>query len=152
MNAARRTPIVLALLAVLALTTVGCGVKAKDGSGPGGTGTTAPASSTTTEPSDEPDTTDTTEGTTETTEDQTDTTEDQTDTTVPDFGDFGKDDLVKLYTDMGLSEDQAQCLVDTIFDSASNGQIDPSDQSAIFDYLAKCEIDITDFGGTGSGN
>ncbi|MEZ5178348.1 MAG: hypothetical protein R2746_08695 [Acidimicrobiales bacterium] len=142
MNAARRTPIVLAVLALVALFAAGCGVKAADGDGGGsggGTETTAPAS-TTTEPSD---------STTETTEDAPDTTEDTPDTTAPDFGDFGKDQLIKLYTDMGLSEEQATCLVNAIFDSTTSGSFDPNDQSAIFDYLATCEIDITDFGGTG---
>ena len=151
MNAARRTATVLVVFTLLALGA--CGVKAKDG-GSGGTGggtteTTAPSETTTTEPSEEP--TDTTEDPTDTTEDPTDTTEDSTDTSVPDFGDFGKDELVKLYVDMGLSEAQASCLVDAIFDSATSGAIDPSDQSAIFDYFATCEIDISDFGGTGSG-
>jgi hypothetical protein len=145
-NAARRTATLLVVLTVLALAAAGCGVKAKDG-GSGGTDggtteTTAPAETTTTAPP---------EDTTETTEDSTDTTEDTTDTTIPDFGDFGQEDLVKLYTDMGLSEEQATCLVDTIFSEAAGGTIDPNDQSAIFDYLAACDIDITDFGGMGGG-
>lgn len=151
-NAARRTATFFVVLAVLALAAAGCGVKAKDG-GSGGTDggtteTTAP-SETTTAPSE--DTTETTEDSTDTTEDTTDTTEDTGDTTIPDFGDFGQEDLVKLYTDMGLSEEQATCLVDTIFSEAAGGTIDPNDQSAIFDYLAACDIDITDFGGMGSG-
>lgn len=143
MIAPRRTATALLLLCALALTTVGCGVKAEGGNtgGRGGTtDTTAPAD--TSEPSK--DTTETTEAPDEST--------DSTDTSVPDFGDFGKDELVKLYVDMGLTEKQATCLVDTIFDSAAGGKIDPSDRSAIFDYLATCEIDITDFGGSGSGN
>lgn len=154
MNAARRNATVLFVLAVLALATVGCGVKAKDG-GTGGTGgTTETTTPSDTDPSTTEPSTDTTEAEdpTDTTEGPTDTTEDTTDTTIGEFGDFGKESLVELYTDMGLTEEQASCLVDAIFDSTTNGQFDPDnppDQSAVFDYLATCEIDITDFGGAG---
>lgn len=150
MNVARRTATLLVVLTVLALASTGCGVKSTNGGNdaPGTTTeTTAPAD--TTEPSE--DTTEPSEDTTETTEGQTDTTEDQTDTTFPDIGESAKEDLVKLYTDMGLSEEQSRCLVDAFFDSATAGDLDPTDQSAIFDYLATCEIDITDFGGLGEG-
>lgn len=100
-------------------------------------------------------------GDTETTVDDSDTTVDDTiedsDTTVdgsdqtsPSFDSSDippetREQVIKLYMDMGLTEDQANCLLDKIFQNGAAENLDTADISAMMEFLGQCDISITDF-------
>ncbi len=111
---------------------------------------------------------DTTTGTTEaeatdTTVDDSDSTDttvddsDSTDTTVDDSGgsleipEEARQQVIDIYTDMGLSEEQANCMLDAISEEGVAENFDTSDISAMMDFLGQCDISITDFSGGGLG-
>jgi hypothetical protein len=53
--------------------------------------------------------------------------------------------LNEAYQEMGLREDQAECLTDRILEAMESGELDEEQaMSEIFDYLEECDIDLED--------
>ena len=157
MTSLRRLAIAIVALTLLTLGAAGCGVKGSDGAtGSDGTATsttTADSSPRTTEGSsstDEQDETTTTEGSSSDDEGPDETTP-GSDTTVPDFSsipDSLKDERADAYTGMGLSKEQADCLVDAILDLGDPQDLDPSDMSdleSMMGLFEDCNISLGDF-------
>lgn len=66
---------------------------------------------------------------------------------------FTRDFLIKIYKQSGLTDAQATCLTDGIISSGIIDPNDPSsaanvDPSAFSDLFVKCNISISDFGGS----
>lgn len=163
MTTPTRRSLAAASAALLLLLTAGCGVESGDDSASDVAETTAPADTTTTE-ADAPDTTeadvpDTTEAD-DSSVDDTEADDSSVDDTVTDdtTGGFDGSDLpeetrqqiIKIYTDMGLTQDQATCLLDGLTQQGNTG-MNPNDISAMMDFLGQCDISITDFRGGGFG-
>lgn len=155
MTTPRRPLLVLALLGLLLVGAAGCGVDSKDAAGSADTAVTTPDTrasddqTTTTERADDETTT------TERADDETTTTErsGSGDSDTPSIPDDQRDQIVKIYTDLGLPKEKAECLVDALFDQVGSNGFDPSDTSAVFDFLDKCDISLSDLGSLGgSGN
>lgn len=153
------------LLAALAAATllflvVGCGVESNVESAAPTIASNDDTSASTTAPDTADDETTTTEDSSSDDETTIDDSGSDDETTTTEFDDSGSDttdgsgplstipddvreQIIKTYTDMGLSEDQANCLLDAL---VTNGdQIDSSDISAMMDFLDQCDISITDF-------
>lgn len=62
-------------------------------------------------------------------------------------GDF-EEQIAQIYEDMGLSQDQAECLAGKISDAMSSGDLSEEQaMSDIFGYLEDCDIDPSDITG-----